>query len=461
MNLRRRASPGPASPRPARTGSCRGNAGVWLASALLCLALPARADDDAAPRQTLLGDLGGARPALEDRGVTFGLADIEEVFADTSGGMRRGGAYDGATALSLALDLDTLAGWSGATVALAAAELRGHGLSQHDVGNLLTVSDIEARPETRLFDLYWEQSLADGALSLRAGQMSPADEFLASHYAANFLNASFAWPAIAGADLPGDDPVGLISTPGLRVRLAGDRFSIQAGVFKGTASDGGPLEARAAESDGDGVLILAEAGYKIPPDDQGTLPASLKFGAWYHTAEFDDLHLDRYGQSLAFVTSAPPRRHQGDWGIYAGADRMLWHITDTPDGGIGGFLRLAGAPGDRNLIQVYADAGLTYKGALPGRPDDVLGLAVAYARIGQAATALDRDYREAYPEFPIRDAETVIELGYQLVIAPWWTLQPDCQYVIHPGGPAPDPGDPGLAPIADALVVGLRSTVKF
>jgi porin len=41
---------------------------------------------------------------------------------------------------------------------------------------------------------------------------------------------------------------------------------------------------------------------------------------------------------------------------------------------------------------------------------------------------------------------------------PGWTLQPNVQYVFHPGGRIADPADPtGRTPIRNALVVGLRS----
>jgi porin len=41
-------------------------------------------------------------------------------------------------------------------------------------------------------------------------------------------------------------------------------------------------------------------------------------------------------------------------------------------------------------------------------------------------------------------------------------LQPDFQYVIHPGGHAQDPTDPtGRTAINDAVVLGLRATVTF
>ena len=119
------------------------------------------------------------------------------------------------------------------------------------------------------------------------------------------------------------------------------------------------------------------------------------------------------------------------------------------------------APSDRNLISFYVDGGAGIKGPVAGRDDDVLTFGVAYAKISSDAAALDRDtFAFNGPPYPIRDEEVVFELSYQAQIAPWWIVQPDLQYIVHPGGNVPDPKNPN-ATVANALVAGLRSTIKF
>ena len=54
----------------------------------------------------------------------------------------------------------------------------------------------------------------------------------------------------------------------------------------------------------------------------------------------------------------------------------------------------------------------------------------------------------------------VFELGYAAQIAPWWTVQPDLQYIVHPGGDVIDPRDPTGA-VKDAVLAGVRSTIRF
>jgi porin len=63
---------------------------------------------------------------------------------------------------------------------------------------------------------------------------------------------------------------------------------------------------------------------------------------------------------------------------------------------------------------------------------------------------------------PIRDFEAAVELTYQVQIAENWSVQPNIQYIVHPGGNVPDPLDPsGRSPIRNATVLGMRTMLKF
>jgi porin len=52
----------------------------------------------------------------------------------------------------------------------------------------------------------------------------------------------------------------------------------------------------------------------------------------------------------------------------------------------------------------------------------------------------------------------MIEVMYQTPLTKWWTVQPEMQYIIRPGGGVLNPGV-GLRP--NALVLALRSTISF
>jgi porin len=106
---------------------------------------------------------------------------------------------------------------------------------------------------------------------------------------------------------------------------------------------------------------------------------------------------------------------------------------------------------------------LNFTGVIPGRPDDAFGVAGAYARISPNAALLDQQANFFNMTFaPIRNYEAVIEATYQAQIMTGWSIQPNFQYIFHPGGNIPNPNDPaGVNVIHNAAVVGLRSTIKF
>jgi porin len=160
---------------------------------------------------------------------------------------------------------------------------------------------------------------------------------------------------------------------------------------------------------------------------------------WLHTGEFPD-ERPSAGGGLLSVSSGRTLYYGGDYAVYAIIDQMLWRAGDQS---LSFFARLSAAPSDRNLIDRYFDTGLAFKGPIEGRPNDVVGIAFAYGRISPQATASGRATSafEGTP-MPVRDFEAVIELTYQLPLSDQWYVQPDLQYVIHPGGHIADPLDP-------------------
>jgi porin len=62
---------------------------------------------------------------------------------------------------------------------------------------------------------------------------------------------------------------------------------------------------------------------------------------------------------------------------------------------------------------------------------------------------------------PLRNYELVVELTYQAQIVSGWTVQPDFQYIFHPGGGTIDPVNPFVGRIPDAAVFGVRTQISF
>ena len=412
-------------------------------------------------RDRLLGDLGGVRTRLEDAGITFGVQEQSEVFGNATGGVRQGAIYEGATLMSLAIDTGKLVDFPGGKINVSAYQIHGRGLSANNLGNLNVISGIEAPRSTRLFELWYEQALADGKLSVRVGQQAADQEFITSQYGALFLNAGFGWPTLPAIDLPSGGPAYPLATPGVRLKvLPTEQISVLAAVFNGDPADNGAGTSFRLNK---GVFVIGEVQYAINGGENATgLPGIYKVGGWYNSNTFADQRFGYDGVSLADPSSVgEPRLRRNNWSVYAVADQLVYRVPGTKDQGIGVFARAMGAPGDRNAVNVFLNAGATYKGVIPGRSDDTVGVGVGYARISDTASKFDSDTRfYSGGVFPIRRSETVLELTYQAVLAPWLTIQPDFQYVFSPGGSVPSPTNASL-PVGDAAIFGLRTTIIF
>ena len=91
--------------------------------------------------------------------------------------------------------------------------------------------------------------------------------------------------------------------------------------------------------------------------------------------------------------------------------------------------------------------GLTYTGLIPTRDADKLGIAFGFAQMGCQC-------KQSYQDngAPGCGYESVAELTYSMRLAPAIAIQPDLQYIMHPGG---------TQQIGNALVIGMRAVVDF
>lgn len=430
---------------------------------------PKGAPIDLWTQPTLTGDWGGLRPHLEHNGVTFSLNYTTEIITNLHGGIRRGAVVNGLFQPQVDVDLGKLWGWDGDKFRASGVITHGPGFSETYLGNILAASNIEAGPIMRLFELWYEKNAFNDRFSIRAGLMVADTEFLTSETASTFTSNSIGWLAWLAENLPAGGPAYPIPAPGARVRVKPTAETyVQAAIFSGDASggdgsnQGGDLPTGTVFSFRGGAFLITELGYTPNQGkDVKGLPGAYKIGAWYHTSSrFGDQRMDNSGLSLANpLSTGIPLNHTGNWGIYGVVDQMLYRVPGTEDHGLSGFVRIGGSPNDRNLINFYADGGLAYKGLIPGRPNDKVGVAAAYARISDQARAFDRDFGFfVNPAYPARSAEAMVELTYQAKLAPWWTLQTDLQYIVHPGGGVLN-DDGSMRP--NAWVLGLRSAISF
>lgn len=407
---------------------------------------------------------------MADWGVQFSGTYIAETLGNVSGGIRRGAIYTGRLDLGTDIDLEKLVGWTGAKFHANVFQIHGQGLSRDYIGNLMLVSGVEALPSTRLYELWIEQSLADGRLLVKIGQQPSDVEFIDSKYDDIFINSALGWPGITGVILPSGGPSPPLAVPGVRIKAQPtDRITIYAAIFDGDAAPPGPDDPQIKNPNGllfrvnDPPWLIGQVKYGFELG-QTALPGTISAGGWYHFGRFDDLRYTAQGVSLADPAGsgepASLRRNQGIFGVY---EQQLARSTLGSDKGIGFFVRASVSPSDRNLVSFYLDGGIQFSGFSDVRPNDKFGVAMTYAQMSSGARQFDRD-AQLFTGIasPIRDYEAILELTYQAEVKSGFTVQPVFQYVMHPAGGAVDPNDPTQTRrIKDAAVLGVRSTFSF
>jgi len=404
---------------------------------------------------------------LKDRGVDITLNYIGEAFDVLSGGLQKGPSYEGRAEFSLDANLQKLIGLTGATAHVTVFDIHngGHAVGEYVGSATAGPSNIDALPTTRLFTAWFEQNFGE-RFSVRIGQLAGDDEFFTSETAGGLIDGTFGWPGQFAVNMANGGPAYPLATPGVRAKIMPTpNVTVLAAVFSGDPAGANcnddPQRCNAhgtTFSFYGGSLWMGEAQYAIDATGQ---PGVYKVGGWYVTTDFADQHfgVDAGGApvTLADPSMPNPLFHTGNWGIYGVADQMIWRGSASS---LNLFVRGGVSPSDRNLISYYVNGGVGIKGLLPGRADDVFTFGAAYAKASRAVVALDQDMLAINgAPYAIRDYELLFEASYQVQIAPWWIVQPDIQYIVHPNG-GQNPHDPTLT-YGHAFLAGIRSTIKF
>ena len=371
------------------------------------------------------------RKQLEEKGISYEIVYTAEYFANTRGGLKRDDTYH--TNLDLTFDIDTkkLGFWDNGQFFMYVLENSGgEKLTGSIVGDLQTVSNIEAPRTMRIYELWYQHSYLNDVLSLLLGFHDYNSEFNVTEYGGLYINSSFGiQPDISAGARPSIFP---LAAPGVRLKITpNEQWELLLAVYDGDPGD--PEESEHfPRSDFDsegGAFIAGEVAYHFNND---YLPGFVKLGIWNNTGDFDDVS-DLDG-------SGTPIKRSGNMGGYVLIDKQLYKEKD--DQGLGGFIQFGANDKRVNEVNMYIGGGVNYKGLFPQRDDDEIGIAIAHARINDDIVgAGGRD-----------DHETTIEATYSAQINDHIRIQPDIQYIFNPGA---------VNGTKDALVAGVRVEVSL
>jgi porin len=267
---------------------------------------------------------------------------------------------------------------------------------------------------------------------VRAGIVLADEEFAGTEGGGNLINSSFGWPAFISANTLNTGPAYFVAAPGVRLAFTpSEKLTWRVGFYDGDSfdsPDGDPYLTRHGThfrlGGEQGCFMMSELAYS-----PGEGLPSFKIGGWWHTADFADVYEDDFGQPFV-LSGNDPRLHRNNHGFYLLVEHTLRGESGKA-GHVGCFWRGGFSPKNRNTLGWATDVGVSWTGPLSSRPDDVLALGLAHVRFSpgfrHSATLAD-------PGSPAPDFEQVVELSYTAPLTEKISLQPDLQYIRHPGG---------------------------
>lgn len=390
--------------------------------------------------ERLTGDWGGVRPWLEEHGITFDSTFSTYYQHVARGGLQTHNAHTiiGVNDFELTLDLEKMKVLPGGSLYLWGSNAWGESPSTRGwTGDLFWVNGAEVgdRP-IDVHELSYEQRFLDDKLLVRFGKISLPLYFDTNEFAnwpsRDFVNyglnntANIPFPALAFGALGAQafvQPCDLFYFGAGAADAEGDfrETGLRTGLH-GPAHFFGIFEA--------GLTPTFETAL-------GRLPGHYRAGLWYDPTVKEVFFNDLDGRRQIPLKN-------GDVGFYANIDQQLWREApgdpnDTQ--GLGVFARYGHANDDVNWIEHFWSAGAQYRGLIPTRDDDVLGVGAAQGVLSPNLSRIGADPHQ----------ETVIEAYYSIQLFPWLTVSPDFQWILRPGG------ENGR----DALVAGLRLTMSF
>jgi porin len=387
------------------------------------------------PHGHLLGDWGGVRPNLFDRGVRFDLQYISDSLSNIESDRNERFVSWNRVRGTVDIDFGALVGLSDLYFHATALWQAGGNLGTY-LGLLTSPSGMSSAHTFRLDSWWLEKRWLDERLTLRLGQFAGQDFYGAQHYAASFIFEPMGY-ALGNlfTDFESFDPP---STPAVEVRVVPiDHLYVKSMVI---AEDRKPFSHNPTglvPQFRGGPVSVFEIGY-TPGKKASSVRAFdnvetrkgysgvYQFGASYNPGEFK---------------TATGKPESGNYLLYWMASQALWRVDPSGAKGLDATFAYDWSPPDINRNNTLLTAGLRFNEPLPLPIHNTMSL-------GYVRNHLSSDFRPN--NATTWNTEHGLEFNILLDIAPMVLFQPVVQYYANVGGGS-----------GDAVVIGFRTKVEF
>lgn len=390
-----------------------------------------------ADQATLLGDMGGLRPALGEHGVKFDASTTLFYQGVARGGKNTGFEFGGRNDYYLTADGQKLGLWQGLIINLHGETRYGDDLlgqtGAFSPSNTALLFPEPGVSESALTEVKVTQFLSEhflvfgGKINVVDGYMNP---FAAGKGQTQFMNTAFVLPPIFARTVP-------YSSLGAGFAILQDMYPVFSMMLIDPANH--PVSSGFEDFFEHGVSLFGELS--IPVTIASRPGHQNIFFSWSNRQV-------RALDATAYIdTNLGPLpllgRETGSWSLMYAFDQYLIVDPCNPQRGWGVFSQFGLSDGNPNPIRSTATVGIGGSSPLQSRPLDTFGVGYYFM---QTSTDLQQTLA---PLAPIGN-EQGVELFYNIGVTQWFHITPDLQF-IEPAGQAADA----------AVVVGVRSRIDY
>ena len=388
------------------------------------------------PHGHLLGDWGGERSKLLERGVRFDFQYISDSLWNLKSEQKERFASWNRFRGTVDIDLGALVGRHGLYFHATALWQGGGNLGAY-LGLLTSPSGMSSANTSRLDSWWIEKRWLSERLTARIGQFAGQDFYGAQHEAASFIFEPMGY-ALGNlfTTFESFDPP---STPALEVRVAPFKHLYVKSMV--LAADRTPF------SHNPTGLVPQFRGNPVSVSEIGFTPGKKASAA----RAFDNVEsrkgysgLYQFGAAYnpgKFALPASTLRQSGNYLLYWMASQALWRVDPQEGKGLDATVAYDWSPANVNRNNRLFTAGLRFNEPLPVPFHNTMSL-------GYVRNSLSPEF--VPPGAPAWKTEQGVEFNSLLDVAPMLLLQPVIQYFANVGGGA-----------ERAVVFGFRTKVEF
>ncbi len=396
----------------------------------------------------LFGDWGGARTRLEEeKGIKFDFFYVSDMLYADNGRYRDGGAAWNRVRGTMDIDFgklnDNLKGLSFHVTGLWQG---GPNLGANYLGSISNPSGLVSA-RTEMLDSYWlAYAMADGKVTIRAGQFASMDYYGLQPYGGHYLME----PLDYGFqnrfnDYASFDPA---SGPGVQLMVNPNRFFYSSVAY--TSGNRNPYQ---DDPNGfhfvkkDSGVLSDAVGIKVDQPGTGKVakdkyyPGQYEVGSTYNGGKFTN----PFNPVPLYLS-----QDTGNYVVYFMGNQAVYRPKAASNTGLDVLFGITQSPNATfNFVDRNMTAGLAYNGPIPSRRKDSVNFGLSYTHVGDKYAVA---YALANPTAPPYSSEKAYEFNYMFQATPYWLIQPTVQLYQDLGG---------FAKSGTGLAAGFRTKVTF